>query len=77
MNHVMYQRIIYPLTRHKNTKIGLDRERSLMTCDFRGSKMTPKIGRYRVKIVSNGRLGGQKSSDVIYGRSFMDHSYIT
>ena len=50
-----------------------------MTSDFRvgiggGSKMTPSIGRHRLKIVGQGRRGvqkWQKMSDVIYGRSLM------
>ena len=45
--------------------------------------MTPKIGRYRVKIV--GLVEGSKSSEVIYGRSlgyilpagFITHNTIT
>ena len=77
MNHVMYQRIIYPSTRHNNTKIGRDRERPLMTSDFKGwgvqndpenviwYKSSDMVGR------------GVKKFHVIYGRSPRDHSYIT
>ena len=49
-----------------------------MAPDFRvggGTKLTKKIGRYIIKLVGQGGYtgsDGQKSSDVIYGRSEND-----